>query len=98
MGVEKLFLTLAIKTYTILYTMKSKGKHNGLQKKEEIMDEEKLISMAKVLAKPYFIVCIILSILLAVSVVGNIYQATQKLEVSIEQDYDSSDFNVNKVK
>lgn len=62
------------------------------------MDTEKLISMAKILAKPYFIVCIILSILLAVSVVGNIYQATQQTEIVVEQDYDSSDFNVNQVR
>lgn len=48
------------------------------------MDTEKLISMAKTLARPYFIVCIILSILLAVSVVGNVYQATLENETTIE--------------
>lgn len=62
------------------------------------MDTEKLISMAKILAKPYFIVCIILSMLLAVSVVGNVYQATIQTEITVEQDYDSSDFNINQVK
>lgn len=48
------------------------------------MDTEKLIAMAKILAKPYFIVCIILSILLAVSVGGNVYQATLENEIVIE--------------
>lgn len=48
------------------------------------MDTEKLISMAKILAKPYFVVCIILSVLLAVSVVGNVYQATLENEITIE--------------
>lgn len=62
------------------------------------MDTEKLISMAKILAKPYFIVCIILAILLAFSVGGNVYQATQKTEIVVEQDYDSSDFNINQVR
>ena len=63
------------------------------------MDTEKLISMAKILAKPYFIVCIILSILLAVSVVGNVYQATQKGEITIEStsDFNNSDENDNYV-
>lgn len=62
------------------------------------MDTEKLISMAKMLAKPYFIVCIILSILLAVSVGGNIYQATLETEVVIEgTNFESSDYNNNSV-
>lgn len=59
------------------------------------MDTEKLIAMAKILAKPYFIVCIILSILLAVSVGGNVYQATLENEIVIET-HSNTESTINK--
>ena len=61
------------------------------------MDTERLISLAKALSKPYIIVATILGILLFASVSGNVYQATQKTEIVVEQDYDASNYNTNQV-
>lgn len=67
-----------------------------------MMDAEKLIDMSKSLSRQYLILCVVitsvLSVLLGVSMSFNAYQATQKSEVVIEQDYDYSDNNMNQVK
>jgi hypothetical protein len=61
------------------------------------MDLEKIIELAKVLAKPYKIATYILALLLLISVLGNIYLATQEVDIIVEQDYDNSDYNINEV-
>ena len=60
---------------------------------------EKLITLAKVVARPWVIATYVLAGLLALSVVGNIYLATHGSEISIESDADfiSSDNNVNNI-
>lgn len=50
------------------------------------MDLEQLIKLSKTVAKPYVIAVGILSILLLISVCGNIYMATQGTEVSFQAD------------
>lgn len=59
------------------------------------MDLEKIIELAKTLARPYQITSYILAILLILSVIGNIYLATQSVDVIVEQTNSDSDFNVN---
>lgn len=50
------------------------------------MDLEKIIELAKILAKPYKIATYILALLLSISVIGNIYLATQEVEVIFNAD------------
>jgi hypothetical protein len=50
------------------------------------MDLEKIIELAKILAKPYKITTYILAVLLVLSICGNIYLATQEVEVVLEAD------------
>ena len=50
------------------------------------MDLEKIIELAKILAKPYKITSYILAVLLVLSLCGNIYLATQEVSVVIEAD------------
>lgn len=60
------------------------------------MSETKaIVECAKEIAKPWSIVCYLLAGLLLVSVIGNIYQATRKHDITIEQDNTVSDFNTN---
>ena len=60
------------------------------------MDLEKIIELAKILAKPYKITTYILAVLLILSLLGNIYLATQEIDVVVEQNNSDSDFNVNR--
>lgn len=50
------------------------------------MDLEKIIDLAKILSKPWQIATYFLSILLVISLLGNIYLATEEVEVTIEVD------------
>lgn len=50
------------------------------------MDLEQLIKLSKTVAKPYIIAVGILSVLLLISVCGNIYMATQGVNVSFQAD------------
>jgi hypothetical protein len=50
------------------------------------MDLEKIIDLAKILSKPWQIATYFLSILLVISLLGNIYLATEEVEVTIEAD------------
>lgn len=50
------------------------------------MDLEQLIKLSKTVAKPYIIAVGILSALLLISVCGNIYMATQGVDVSFQAD------------
>ena len=59
------------------------------------MDLEKIIELAKILAKPYKITSYILAVLLVISLLGNVYLATQEISVVVEQHNTESDFNVN---
>lgn len=59
------------------------------------MDLEKIIELAKILARPYKITTYILAVLLVISLLGNIYLATQNVDVIVEQSNTESDFNVN---
>lgn len=59
------------------------------------MDLKKIIELAKILAKPYKITTYILSVLLVISILGNIYLATQNVDIVLEQDNQDSNFNVN---
>lgn len=59
------------------------------------MDLEQLIKLSKTVAKPYIIAVGVLSTLLLISVGGNIYQATKKQNITIEQENIDSDFNNN---
>lgn len=61
------------------------------------MDLEKIIELAKILAKPYKITTYILAVLLVLSIAGNIYLATQSYTIDVMQDYDNSDQNVNDI-
>ena len=56
------------------------------------MDLEKIIELAEKLAKPYKITTYILAILLILSVCGNIYLATQEVEVTFEADQNTNSF------
>lgn len=59
-------------------------------------DLEKLIELAKIVAKPWVIATYVLSTLLGLSVCGNIYLATQSYDIVVEQDNNFSNYNVNK--
>ena len=59
------------------------------------MDLEKIIELAKTLSKPWEIATYVLAVLLLMSVLGNIYLATQEVDVIIEQDNTFSDYNNN---
>lgn len=59
------------------------------------MDLEKIIELAKILAKPYKMTTYILAVLLVISILGNIYLATQNVDIVLEQDNQDSNFNVN---
>lgn len=48
------------------------------------MDLEKIIELAKILAKPYKITTYILAVLLVLSITGNIYLATDTNYITIE--------------
>ena len=50
------------------------------------MDLEKIIELAKILARPYKITTYILAVLLIISLLGNIYLATQEVQVVLEAD------------
>lgn len=58
------------------------------------MDLEKIIELAKILAKPYKITTYILAVLLILSILGNIYLATQEIEVSFDAN-NNIDTNIN---
>lgn len=59
------------------------------------MDLEKIIELAKILAKPYKITSYILGVLLVISLLGNVYLATQEVNVIVEQTNTDSDNNIN---
>ena len=59
------------------------------------MDLQELIKLAKTISKPYIWAVGILSALLLISVGGNIYMATKKQNITIEQENIESDFNNN---
>ena len=59
------------------------------------MDLEKIIELAKILAKPYKITTYILAFLLILSIIGNVYLATQDVSLIVEQTNTASDFNIN---
>ncbi len=59
------------------------------------MDLEKIIELAKILAKPYKLTTYILACLLVLSLFANIYLATQDVSVLVEQTNTDSDFNIN---
>lgn len=61
------------------------------------MDLEKIIELAKILAKPYKITTYILAILLVLSLLGNIYLVTKEVGIIIEQENSFSDYNNAKV-
>lgn len=58
-------------------------------------DLEKLITLAKLVARPWVIATYVLAGLLALSVAGNIYLATSSTDVILEQENNNSDFNIN---
>ena len=58
------------------------------------MDLEKIIELAKILAKPYKITTYILAVLLILSLLGNIYLTTQEIEVSFDAN-NNIDTNIN---
>lgn len=60
---------------------------------------EKLITLAKLIAKPWVIATWVLAGLLALSVIANVYMVTHGTEVIIENDADftNSDNNINSV-
>lgn len=59
-------------------------------------DLEKLICLAKIVAKPWVIATSVLSVLLGASIAANVYMATQSYEITVEQDNNFSSYNVNK--
>lgn len=59
------------------------------------MDLQELIKLAKTISKPYIWAVGLLSALLLLSVGGNIYMATKKQNITIEQENIESDFNNN---
>lgn len=61
------------------------------------MDLEKIIELAKEIARPYKITTYILAILLVLSICGNIYLATQSYTIDVMQDYDNSNQNLNDI-
>ena len=65
-----------------------------------IMDLEKIIELAKILAKPYKITTYILAVLLILSLSANIYLATQEVEIVVDNNavFTDSDNNNNEVR
>lgn len=59
------------------------------------MDLEKIIDLAKILSRPWQIATYFLSILLVISILGNIYLATEEFDVILEQDNTYSNYNNN---
>ena len=60
-------------------------------------DLEELIRLSHIVARPYYIAVWVLSLLLVLSVAGNVYLATVENEVIIEHNgnFDKSDYNDN---
>lgn len=60
---------------------------------------DKLITLAKLIARPWVVATWVLAGLLILSVCGNIYLATQKVDVIIDNvaDFTDSDNNVNNI-
>lgn len=56
---------------------------------------EKLITLAKLVARPWVIATYVLAGLLALSVAGNVYLVTSSTDIILEQENNNSDFNVN---
>lgn len=56
------------------------------------MDLEKIIDLAKMLSKPWQIATYVLSLLLLLSVLGNIYLSTIENEIILEADYNTDSF------
>lgn len=56
------------------------------------MDLEKIIDLAKMLSKQWQIATYVLSLLLLLSVLGNIYLATVENEIILEADYNTDSF------
>ena len=61
------------------------------------MPLDKLIKMSKVVVEPYLWAIGILSVLLLLSVCGNVYQAVRGVDVTIEQANNDSDNSINGV-
>jgi hypothetical protein len=63
------------------------------------MELDKIIELAGIIAKPYRVTSIILALLLVISLIGNIYLATQTYEITVDQDnvYSSESNNTNEV-
>lgn len=61
------------------------------------MPLDKLIKMSKVVVEPYLWAIGILSVLLLLSVCGNVYQATRSYDITIEQQNAESDYSINGV-
>lgn len=59
------------------------------------MPLDKLIKMSKVVVEPYLWAIGILSVLLLLSVCGNVYQATRSYDITIEQQNAESDYSIN---
>jgi hypothetical protein len=57
------------------------------------MDLEQVINLANIIAKPYRITSLILGLLLVLSIIGNIYLATQGYDIDVDQENEYSDFN-----
>lgn len=61
------------------------------------MDLQELIKLAKTISKPYLWAVGILSVLLFASMCGNIYQAVNSVDVTIEQANNDSNNSMNGV-
>lgn len=57
-------------------------------------DIEELIKLSKIVARPWFIATITLSVLLTISICGNIYLATHGVEISFDAN-NNIESNVN---
>jgi hypothetical protein len=57
------------------------------------MDLDKIVEITKMLARPYRTTNLVLAVLLVLSILGNIYLATQTYYIDVDQDNDYSDFN-----
>lgn len=60
-------------------------------------DVERLIALSKIVAKPWVISTWLLAILLALSVICNVYMATHGTEITIDAD-NNVDSNINQHK
>lgn len=56
-------------------------------------DLEKLIRLAKIVASPWKWATCILTLTLLISILGNIYLITRNVDITLLQDYDTSDSN-----